>query len=234
MVVPRGTAYSPRPVAALKYPKTPYWPWSPSIGRDDRVLRDPSVFVGPEVVVTEKLDGGNTLLHRGQVYARSVSTPSSAAWMAMVRKHHAWKVTEPNVLLYGEDLYGVHSIEYDPMPEDQTFRAFALRTPEAGFACFDDLKAYADARDIPVAPTLFRGRFDSVSAIRRFLETAHRQPSVLGGEREGMVLRPAGAFQEGSFGQLTAKSVRANHVQTDRHWTRNWRPCQLLRATATG
>ena len=221
-------------MSALKYPKTPYWPWSPSIGRDDRVLRDPSVFVGPEVVVTEKLDGGNTLLHRGQVYARSVATPSSAPWMAMVRKHHAWKVTEPDVLLYGEDLYGIHSIEYDPMPEDRTFHAFGLRATDGNFASYDDLKDYADARDIPVAPILFRGRFDSTSAIRRFLETAHRQPSVLGGEREGMVLRPAGTIRGDDFGRVTAKSVRTNHVQTDLHWTRNWRPCRLLRATATG
>ena len=43
-----------------KYPRTPYWPWSPSIGRDDGVHPDPSRFVGESVVVTEKLDGGNT------------------------------------------------------------------------------------------------------------------------------------------------------------------------------
>lgn len=215
-------------MAALKYPKTPYWPWSPSIGRDDRILGDPSVFVGPEIVVTEKLDGGNTLLHRGQVYARSVAAPSRAPWMAMVRKHHAWRVTEPDVLLYGEDLYGIHSIEYDPMPEDQTFRAFALRHPAGQFAAFDDLTGYARSHGIPLVPLLFRGRFDSVAAIRSFLEAAHREPSVLGGEREGMVLRPAAAFSGASFAQLAAKSVRPDHVQTDRHWTRNWRSCRLL------
>ncbi|MCY4653602.1 MAG: hypothetical protein OXC95_10620, partial [Dehalococcoidia bacterium] len=70
----------------------------------------PRRFVGEPVAVTEKLDGGNTLLHAGKVYARSVSTPSDAKWMAMVKKHHAWKVTEPGVYLYGEDIYGVHSI----------------------------------------------------------------------------------------------------------------------------
>lgn len=215
-------------MAALKYPKTPYWPWSPSIGRDDRILRDPSVFVGPEVVVTEKLDGGNTLLHRGKVYARSVTVPSSAPWMAMVRKHHAWRVTEPDVLLYGEDLYGIHSIEYDPMPEDETFRAFALRHTSGDFESFDDLKAYAESRGIPVAPVLFRGRFDSVASIRRFFDAEHRRPSVLGGEREGMVLRLAGPCRSDRFAQVTTKSVRPNHVQTDRHWTRNWRPCRLL------
>ena len=63
----------------VKYSRTPYWPWSPSIGRDDGVHPDPSRFVGESVVVTEKLDGGNTLLHAGRVCARSVSPPAKAS-----------------------------------------------------------------------------------------------------------------------------------------------------------
>ena len=47
--------------------------------------------------------------------------------MAMVRKHHAWKMAGSQAYLYGEDIYGVHSIEYGPVPEDQTLHAFALR-----------------------------------------------------------------------------------------------------------
>ena len=108
-----------------KYPRTPYWPFSPSIGRGDGVHPDPGRFVGETVVVTEKLDGGNTLLHGGKVYARSMSAPSEGKWMAMVKKHHAWKVNEPDVYLYGEDIYGVHSIEYGPVPEQATYYAFA-------------------------------------------------------------------------------------------------------------
>ena len=68
-----------------KYPGTPYWPWSPAIGRAEDVQPDQDRFVGEDVVVTEKLDGGNTLLHAGKVYARSVSAPSEGKWMAMVK-----------------------------------------------------------------------------------------------------------------------------------------------------
>ena len=68
-----------------KYPGTPYWPWSPAIGRDDDVHTIPGRFVGQAVVVTEKLDGSNTLLHAGNVYGRSVSAPSGGKWMAMVK-----------------------------------------------------------------------------------------------------------------------------------------------------
>lgn len=213
-----------------KYPKTPYWPYSPVIGRGERVHSEPGRFVGQAVVATEKLDGGNTLLHEGKVYARSVSVPSEAKWMAMVKKHHAWKVREPDVYLYGEDIYGVHSIEYDPVDERETFYAFALRDGEGAFASFPDLEAYAASKDIPLVPVLFRGRFASVREVREFLNHAHREPSALGGPREGIVLRLAREFPESEFVGSVCKSVRAGHVQSEEHWTRRWRPCRIAAA----
>ena len=211
----------------MKYPRTPYWPWSPTVGRGDDVHAAPSRFVGEDVVVTEKLDGGNTLLHAGKVYARSVSAPSDAKWMAMVKKHHAWKVTEPEVWLYGEDIYGVHSIEYAPVAEQATFHAFALRGGDGAFAAFAEVEEYAQQRNIPVVPVLFRGRFRSVADLRTFIAQAHGAPSALGGEREGVVMRLAQGFSAAEFQDSVCKSVRPGHVQTDEHWTRKWRPCQI-------
>ena len=123
-------------MVSLKYPTTPYWPYSPAMGRGERVHRTPGIFVGTPVVATEKLDGTNTLIHDGKVYARSVAAPSEAKWMAMVKKHHAWKVREPDVYLYGENIYAVHSIEYGPVTERETFYAFALRDERGAFASF--------------------------------------------------------------------------------------------------
>ena len=213
----------------LKYPRTPYWPHSPAVDADSERLADPSRFVGDPVVVTEKLDGGCTLLHQRAVYARSVDMPSNAKWMAMVKKHHAWKVTEPDVFLYGEDIYGVHSIEYEPVPENETFYAFGLREDDDRFASFGDLNDFARKRGIPVVPVLFDGIFHTEGEVRRFVDEAHAEPSVLGGEREGVVIRLAGSFPASEFGRSVCKSVRAGHVQTDEHWTRNWRPCRIAR-----
>ena len=212
-----------------KYPSTPYWPFSPSIGRGDGVHSDPDQFVGVPVVVTEKLDGGNTLLHSGRVYARNITAPSEGKWMAMVKKHHAWKVTEPDVWLYGEDIHGVHSIEYGPVPEQGTYYAFSLRYGDGAFASFSDVEAYASQREIPVVPVLFDGRFQSIAKLRSFVERAHAEPSALGGEREGVVLRLARGFSASEFSKNVCKSVRSCHVQTDEHWTRNWRPCRIAR-----
>ena len=212
----------------MKYPSTPYWPWSPTVGRGDAIHANPARFVGEDVVVTEKLDGGNTLIHAGKVYSRSVSAPSEAKWMAMVKKHHAWKVTEPDVWLYGEDLYGVHSIEYAPVAEQATFHAFALRDGSGAFAPFAELEWFAEQRDIPIVPVLFRGRFESVRDMRHFMAQAHDQPSALGGEREGVVMRLARAFPAAEFQDAVCKSVRPGHVQTDEHWTRKWKPCRII------
>ncbi|MDE0054132.1 MAG: RNA ligase family protein [Gammaproteobacteria bacterium] len=210
-----------------RFPRIPYWPYSPSIGRDDGVHGDPYRFVSTPVVVTEKLDGGNTLLHAGEAYGRSVSAPSNAKWMAMVKKHHAWKVNEPDIYLYGEDIYGVHSITYDPVREQETFHAFALRYGTGTFASFAEVEAYAREQEIPVVPVLFKGCFESVAAIRRFIDHAHSQPSVLGGMREGVVLRLAGEIPAVEFQNSVCKSVRSGHVQTDEHWTANWKPCKI-------
>ena len=225
MIVESGTGTP----FSVKYPSTPYWPWSPAIGRDVDVHPNPGRFVGESVVVTEKLDGGSTLLHSGKVYARSVSAPSDGKWMAMAKKHHAWKVNEPDVYLYGEDIYAVHSIAYGPVAEEDTFHAFALRNGDGVFAAFAEVEAYANCREIPVVPVLFRGCFRSVTAIRAFIKHAHGEPSVLGGEREGIVLRLAREFPAAEFQDNVCKSVRFDHVQTDEHWTRKWRRCRIAR-----
>ena len=215
-----------------KYPRTPYWPHSPSVEAGSDRLADASRFVGVPVVVTEKLDGGCTLLHQGAVYARSVAVPSGAKWMAMVKKHHAWKVTEPDVFLYGEDIYGVHSIEYGPVREKETFYAFALRDRNGLFSSFGSLADYAARREIPVVPVVFNGTFRTEDELQSFIGEAHAQASALGGEREGVVIRLARSFPASEFSRSICKSVRAGHVQTDQHWTRNWRPCRTTREPA--
>jgi hypothetical protein len=221
-----------------KYCSTPHWPWSETVHRDDTVHIDPEGFVGHEVVITEKLDGGNTCLWNGEVYARSTSQPSRAGWMAMVRKHHAWKTVgaDPSLVLYGEDLYGIHSIEYEPMLEDQTYRLFAAREMSATqdrFLEWDFVEAEAAVLQVPTVPVLFRGVFDSTKSITEWFVKNLRDPSSIGGPREGFVMRHVGAFATSEFSQKVAKYVRAHHVQTDQHWTKNWQPAKMITGGST-
>ena len=217
-----------------KYPRTPHWPYSQTIPHGERLMTDLSKVVGNEVVITEKLDGSNILLHQGDVYARSVSGGPAQAqpWLAMVRKHHAWKTNSPEyqeLFLYGEDIYGVHSIEYGPVPEEGTFHAFASIQEPGIFDSFQETRRIArSAPGIPTVPIIHQGIFETSDQLDQFLrEYMNHGQSALGGDVEGMVIRYAGAFPATHFNRHVCKYVRPDHIQTDEHWTRHWRPCQL-------
>lgn len=216
-----------------KYPSTPHWPWSQTVHRDDSYHLAPEYFVGKNVVITEKLDGGNTLLHNGEVYARSTSAPSHAGWMAMVRKHHAYKTLidcgSPR-FYYGEDIYGIHSIEYAPINEANTYHLFAVRE-EDYFVSWDTVEALAETMDIYTVPMAYRGQFNTVDEITEFFSEWIENGSIIGGgDCEGFVIRITDGFDATDFSMNVAKYVRANHVQTDQHWRKNWKPCRLEKA----
>lgn len=114
-------------------------------------------FLRREIVITEKLDGSNTLLRQGQACPRSADSASASPWLAMARKHHAWKTARlPNLRLYGEDIYGVHTIEYDPVPENATFRLFAA-SEDSVWLSWDEVEALAENLDMLTVPVLYRG-----------------------------------------------------------------------------
>lgn len=216
-----GTERPPR------YPRTPCWPWSPSNPPAHRLHPQPERFTGREIVITEKLDGTNTALRRGQALTRGGETPP---WLQAARKHHAWKTANLEAVIYGEDLLGIHAIEYAPMPEEHTLRAFAA-LENGRFASWDQLEALAAGLGILTVPVLFRGVMKSLNQLRECIMHAHRGPSPLGGEREGVVVRVADSFTLEEFPLHVAKSVRAGHVKSDEHWSRNWRRARTVRGT---
>lgn len=212
----------------VRYPRTPCWPTSPQIPREDRVIQDPEALARMELVVTEKLDGSCTLLHQGEAYGRSGEP--AGPWAGLARRHHAWKLQDPEMLLYGENVYPVHSICYGPMAPEETFRAFGLCRPDGSFSPFGELLELCDRLDIPAVPVLFEGNLPGAGELDSLIHRLHLGASELGGQREGVVVRAREEIPPGMFGQLACKSVRAGHVQTDQHWRRNWKPCRLTRA----
>lgn len=216
-----------------KYPSTFHWPWSETVHCDDSYHPDPEFFLNKEVVVTEKLDGGNTALHCGEVFARSVLQPAGDGWFAMVKKHHSWKLDEAAdfLTLYGEDIYGIHSIEYDAVPEDETYYLFAARytiDENDEFCSWDGVKRYAEHYGFKTVPEVYRGTFSNLDEITKFFKSELKNPSSLGPTREGFVMRIADRFPAKEFHHNVVKYVRANHVQTDDHWRRNWQKCAII------
>ena len=213
-----------------KYPRTPYWPSSPA-APDDALMADPHDFLSAELVITEKLDGSNVMLHRGSAYGRS-ATSARQPWLGMTRKHHAWKTADhPGLQIYGEDLYGVHAIRYDPMPENRTLRLFAARDQQ-GWMSWEQLTSLAELLDIPTVPVLKQAVFDSTGALDNEIRSITTGKSAIGPTREGVVVRHAAAFTNSDFTRRVCKSVRAGHVQPDEHhWRRNWVPARMLPAS---
>jgi hypothetical protein len=209
-------------VTPPKYPRTFHWPWSQQVHSDDSYHQDPEFFVGKEIVITEKLDGGNTALNAGNVYARSTGQEATQGWFAHVKKYHAWKTTglDPIVTIYGEDLAALHSIKYN-LPMDETYKVFAVRKNDT-FLNWAEVVSTADANDLDVVPVIFQGQFNSVKEITKFFEAEIVKPSLFGNEREGFVMRTIEDIVADEFGQHVCKYVRKNHVQTDEHWTKNW------------
>lgn len=220
-----------------KYLSTPHWPWSLSVHRDDSYHKNPEFFLNKEVVITEKLDGGNTCLFNGKVFARSTGQEATQGWFAMVKKHHAWKTLgEVETSFYGEDIYGIHSIEYDPVYEHETFYLFCVRfTPEIPSGLpgmdiiwdWDTIEKIAIQMSFKTVPVVFRGTFKTVKEITNFFNSEIVKPSALGPVKEGFVMRVTNQFDVENFSENMCKFVRKNHVQTDEHWTKNWKPCRL-------
>lgn len=212
-----------------KHPSTPHWPQSEKVHRNDTYLEARSALLRVPIVVTEKIDGGNTCLWNGDVYARSVDTPAAEGWFAMVKKHHGWKTNDQwfkNLAVYGEDIYGIHSIEYDPIYEQDTYMVFGARDGN-WWASWETVKEIAKELNAKTVPEVWRGVFYSKEDVTAFFQEELLKPSALGGPREGFVMRTEFGFFNEDFQHRVCKYVRANHVQTDKHWRRNWKPCRL-------
>lgn len=212
------------PGAALgrsgKYPRTLHVPSSPGGTRDDRRLVSLEGFVGVDVVVTEKLDGSNVALSRDHVFARSHGGAPAHPSFAPLKAIHAgvaWQIPE-GVSVFGEWCHAVHSIRYPSLPVDAELSVFAVRDDADGtWRSWDDVAGLAAALGLVTVPELARLAPASTGELAGVLETHAQAPSVYGPDREGVVVRVAAAFDD--FATAVAKWVRADHVQTDEHWS---------------
>jgi len=205
-----------------KYPRTFHLPFSPEVHSDDKVLNDISNFIGREIIVTEKLDGGNTMMNINGVYARSHSEIASCESFDYIKNVHFY--TKRNLFkedfeYFGENLYAIHSIKYTNLKD--YFYLFSI-ADEENFLSFEDVVREAKRLDFQVVPVVAKKKFSSEAELKAFLDEEIQKESFLGGEREGFVLRNPLSFKKYEFQENVVKYVRKGHVQTDKHWSKNW------------
>lgn len=217
-----------------KYPRTYHLPWSPGTTSDDKKLSGDwfENYKGKEIVITEKLDGENISINRYDCFARSHGSPTRSPWSRNIWERDGVysKVFDKlgeNEWLFGENLYGEHSIHYDRLPN--YYFLFAVRDDDKYiWYSWDDVELMSSVVDVPTVPVLWRGVVDSEKYLRALVDKFVNEPSKFGDTREGVVIRVASEFPVDDFSKNVCKWVRPNHVQTDEHWTKHWKKAELI------
>jgi hypothetical protein len=204
-----------------KYNRTFHLPYSPGSTNDDRISKSVESLLGIDIVISEKLDGENTGITRGGVFARSHAAYTTSPWSIEVRKLHQriGRDLDEDVFLFGENMEGIHSLEYSNLKS--YFYLFAVRDG-AIWIPWINVEEYAYLLDVPTVPILFKGQLQTEKELKTLVESLVSKPSQLGGKIEGVVVRNAGMFHNDHFSENVMKWVRKGHVQTDEHWTKNW------------
>jgi hypothetical protein len=207
-----------------KYGRTYHLPFSEGVTNDDKILRDWEGLLAQEIIITEKLDGENSCLKSTGAFARSHGMPTRNPWAKnMWTIWNRIKGDLGDLEVFGENLYGIHSIEYDYL--SYHFYVFAIRDGDRWLS-WEEVLLYAELLELPTIPVLEIGRF-TTKEIKDFIKQRMKLGSVFGGSCEGFVLRNANEFLTSDFKCNVLKYVRKNHVQTNEHWTRNWKRASL-------
>lgn len=218
----------------MKYPRTYHLPFSPGSTSDDKRLSDGwfEYYQGKEVVFTEKLDGENTAMNCVDVYARSHGAPTRSPWSRNLWDPSDglyWKIKNligPNETIYGENLYGEHSIHYQVLTE--YWHMFAANDGNLWYS-WDEVKEFAKILGVPSVPELHRETLRNESEVKDIVDELMDYSSHYGWcGKEGIVMRTVEGFPIMEFPKHVCKYVRANHVQTDEHWTKNWKKAELV------
>ncbi len=218
-----------------KYPRTYHLNFSPGLQNDDRMC-DPAdleklIDVGTEVVIYEKLDGGNVALKPEGVFARTHATPTSCTTFNYVKsRYYSYLrhiVEEYNLVIFGENLFAIHAVEYTNLQD--YFYAFNVQDRVTDFFySHDQVTEWTEFHGVPMVPVVYEGKIESLKWLEQFLANKIKEDSAFGGPCEGFVVRVRSAFQVEDFGKMVFKYVRRNHVaQGSEHWRKNWRQAPL-------
>ena len=195
----------------IKYPRTYHLEWSEGKSSDDKTQFDLSNFEGKEIIITEKMDGENTTMMTDSFYARSLDSNNHPSRNFVKGIWGNIKHEIPNNFrICGENLYAEHSLRYENLLS--YFMVFSIWENEKCLS-WDETIEYCNLLDLTTVNVLYRGFFD-LEMIKNFKVDTNKQ--------EGFVIRLSSEFELSDFQKSVVKWVRKGHVQTDKHWTRNW------------
>ena len=110
------------------------------------------------ILKNEKIDGSNTAFSNRAVFGRSHVEPTKNSWdVKMWELHSRIKSDiEDEMFIFGENMYGVHSIEYSELTS--YFYIFGIRYKNTWLS-WDDVEEYSYLLDIPTVPVLLQRNY---------------------------------------------------------------------------
>lgn len=226
----------------FRFPHTPHLAWlGEGPPRGDKVLdpREMGDLLDGELLVEEKVDGANlgfSVDEHGALRAQNRGTYLSLEhghgqfkplkrWLAP----RATKLADrlfPDLMLFGEWCYAVHSIRYTRLPD--WFLAFDVYDRERGrFWSAPRRDALAEKLALAVVPRVGSGRFDLPE-----LTALLGDSRLADGPAEGLYVRR----EEGDHLAIRAKLVRREFVQAmdEQHWSQQQLRTNVLATDARG
>src|SRR5688572_24111928 len=158
----------------VRFPHTPHLAWlGKGKPRDDKVMtpNEAQDLLGHHVIVEEKVDGANVgfsvddegtlrVQNRGSYVLPEVRSPQFkplARWLAP-RRHALIDALSPDLMLFGEWCYAVHSVRYSRLPD--WFLAFDVYDREQQvFWSIARRDALARQIDVAQVPRVAEGQF---------------------------------------------------------------------------
>lgn len=138
-----------------KYSRSLHAPISLGTTSDDRFMPKGYLesFIKKEgLILTEKLDGQNNCFKSSGVFARSHVAPTNHPWdVAMRTRWELIKGDLGNIELFGENMYGVHTIEYSKL--ESYFYLFGVRENDKWLS-WEEVEFYAELFDFPTVPVI--------------------------------------------------------------------------------
>lgn len=203
----------------VKYPRTYHLSFSPGMNRDDRQMKDESVFEGQEVVICTKLDGENTTMYNDGMHARSLTSDNhpSRDWVKNLWAQKAYNIPE-GWRVCGENLFAKHSIHYTNEKGnalDSYFYMFSIWDDRNVCLSWKETKEWAFLLDFTLIPVLYEGIWDM-----KVIEDLNKYINDHNDTIEGYVVRLTREYHYSEFKNVCGKYVRKNHVQNNHgHWS---------------
>jgi len=225
----------------FRFPHTPHLAWlGKGRPRDDKVLTEGEAhdFLAAEVHLEEKIDGANIgfsvdaqgslrVQNRGSYLERGHLHPQFKplfAWLR-AREQRLIDALVPDLMLFGEWCYAVHSVRYSRLPD--WLLVFDVYDRARGdFWSVERRDALVRDLGLALVPELGRGVFD-LQVLRRRLG----QSRLEDGPAEGLYVRR----EAGDKLVARAKLVRPEFVQAiGEHWSAKHLTTNSLTAHAAG